>query len=132
VPNPDETTEASGVIGRYEVEVTTVDGRFSTKAVLLDRVGLVTGIEDASVAVAARGLEGVAPAPGNENGFVYGWLGGACDLRTTITFAAAADGSLTLTPSTTVDPGPCIAIAVMRAILVRTSQPVDAAGIVIR
>ena len=46
--------------------------------------------------------------------------------------AADAAGTMTLHPETSVQPGPCIMIAIGRQLLIRTDSPVEPDAIVVR
>ena len=111
-------------------DVVLSDGQYSVPVTLLDRVGIVTGIQDAG----NNGpfAEGVSSAPRGVDGFVFTWVGGACDIRTTIELTASASGTFSLHPETAVQPGPCIMIGIGRHLLIRTDTPVEPNAVVVR
>ena len=127
VPDPG-TPPPSGVINVFDVVLS--DGQYSVPVTFLDRVGIVTGIQDAG----NNGpfAEGVSSPPPGVDGFVFTWVGGACDIRTTIELTVDAAGTLTLHSGQQLEPGPCIMIGIGRHLLIRTDTPVEPDAIVVR
>ena len=104
----------------YEAVIEPAEGRDRLLVSLLDRTGMVLGIEPA----AGGGPEGITFVGEGGLEFTYGWLGGACDSRHLVTFERT-DAGFRLLTRTEVARVDCDAIGVPRQIVVRVSESID-------
>ena len=100
--------------------------------ILTDETALVTGIAQAAVDPSTTGNEPAVQAhPGDPNGLVLTWLGGACDHDAAVHFQVLNGGYvLNLATHEKVGLG-CVASAVARAVRITVSRPIPVDSITV-
>lgn len=85
---------------------------------VIDRTGTVTAV----LVAEGRFQEGVEAVPADPAMLVVTWMGGMCDIRTTLTLEATLD-TMRISEATETRPGGCRMAGIMRSIAVRFDPP---------
>lgn len=125
---PTPTSEATATAVVFETVWRNPDGTNELPVSLLDRTGLVTGIEALQGDAAFE--DGISDAV-EGTGLIYSWSGGACDSRTLLTFERVGDRFQLLTLTETTG-DMCILIAIGRRIAIHLSEPMPAGSVTVR
>ena len=109
---PDEPDGTFSVViaGRDSIDPLAVD--------VVDRTGTVTAV------IVAEGpfQEGIAAAPADPDVLIVTWMGGLCDIHTTLTLEPTLD-TMRISEVTEQRPDACRAMGVMRSIAIRFDPP---------
>jgi hypothetical protein len=87
---------------------------------VIDRTGTVTAV------IVAEGpfQEGVVAAPADPATLIVTWMGGMCDVRTTLTLEATLD-TMRISAATDTRLGACEAAGILRSIAIRFDPPLS-------
>ena len=85
---------------------------------VLDRTGTVKAV----IVAEGQFQEGVVAAPADPGTLIVTWMGGMCDVRTTLTLEPTID-AMQIGAASETRPGACRAMGVMRSIAIRFDPP---------
>ena len=108
-PDPDGTFSVV-VPGRDHLDPLAVE--------VVDRTGTVTAV----IVAEGRFQDGVVAAPADPATLIVTWMGGMCDINTTLTLEPTLD-TMRISETTETRPGACRAMGVMRSIAIRFDPP---------
>ena len=109
---------------RFHTTLTTPDGSHSLPGTLGDQTNLVVGLEPGPIDPFPAADPAVRSDPADPNAMILTWVGGACEDESVVVFHPGGGRyDLAVSPRAGLF-GSCPAIGILRAVRIRTSEPV--------